>query len=265
MAGALVDRVIVIIGGTSGIGLSAAKACLAEGACVAAIGLESDQAEGAWNEMGYSDRARGWGADVRDPATAPFAVQAAIDYFGRFDALYHVAGGSGRKFGDGPLHELTDDGWHETLELNLASVMRSNRAAVRQFLKQQTGGSIVNVSSVLATSPSPKFFATHAYATAKSAIIGFSRSCAAYYAAQNIRFNVIAPGLTDTPMSQRAAGDDAIMKYVARKQPLDGGRIGQPQDLDAAAVFLLSEQSRFVTGQVLTIDGGWSISEGRES
>jgi NAD(P)-dependent dehydrogenase (short-subunit alcohol dehydrogenase family) len=261
--GVLKDRVVVIIGGTSGIGLSAAKACIAHGAFVAVIGLENDDAQGAAYQLGSATRARAWAADVRDPTTAPFVVKSALEHFGRFDALYHVAGGSGRKFGDGPLDKITDEGWQKTLELNLTSVMHSNRAAVQQFLKQKTGGSIVNVSSVLATSPSPKFFATHAYTAAKSAIIGFTRSCAAYYAMKNIRFNVIAPGLVKTSMSKRAADDKQIKKFIKTKQPLDGGRIGAATDIDAAAVYLLSDQSKFVTGQVLAVDGGWCVSEGQ--
>src|SRR5437764_406640 len=84
--------------------------------------------------------------------------------------------------------------------------------------------------------------ATHACAAAKSAVIGFTKSCAAYYAPQQIRFNVLAPALVETPMSQRAATDTKIQRYIAAKQPLDGGRIGQPKDLDAAVVYFLSEQ-----------------------
>ena len=92
----------------------------------------------------------------------------------RFDALYHVAGGSGRAFGDGPLHEITDAGWDETLRFNLTSVFHSNRAATARFLEQQTGGSILNLGSVLGSSPSPRYFATHAYAAAKAAIVGLT-------------------------------------------------------------------------------------------
>ena len=123
----------------------------------------------------------------------------------------------------------------------------------------------MNLGSVLAESPSPEHFATHAYAAAKAAAVGLTRSCAAFYAKHGIRFNLIAPGLVDTPMARRAAGDSSIQQFISRKQPLDGGRIGHPEDLDAAVVFFLSEQSKFVTGQVLAIDGGWSVSEGRES
>jgi NAD(P)-dependent dehydrogenase (short-subunit alcohol dehydrogenase family) len=122
---------------------------------------------------------------------------------------------------------------------------------------------VLNLGSVLGFSPSATFFSTHAYATAKAAIIGLTKSAAAHYATHNIRFNVLAPALVATPMSQRAQGDKAIMEFIKTKQPLEGGRIGQPADVDSAAVFFMSDESRFVTGQVLAVDGGWSVSEGQ--
>ena len=198
-----------------------------------------------------------------DPDAASRVIEAAVQSFGRVDALYHVAGGSGRSKGDGPLHELTDDGWRYTVDLNLTSAVFSNRAAVRQFLKQGGGGSILNMGSVLGWSPSPQYFASHAYAATKAAIIGFSRATASYYAKDNIRVNVIAPALIQTPMSQRACGNDDIVKFAAAKQPLDGGRVGMPDDVDGAALFLLSRQAHYITGQVLAVDGGWCVSEGR--
>src|SRR5204863_6543152 len=102
-----------------------------------------------------------------------------------------------------------------------------------------------------------------AYAAAKAAVIGFTKSAAAYYAGAGVRFNVLAPALVATPMSQRAQGNDEVLEFIASKQPLDGGRIGQPADLDAAAVYFMSDESKFVTGQVLAVDGGWCVSEGR--
>jgi NAD(P)-dependent dehydrogenase (short-subunit alcohol dehydrogenase family) len=257
----LFEKVIVIVGGTSGIGRSATRAIREAGARLVVVGLEARSCEETAAEI--SDGAIFQCADACDPTTAVKAVAAAIEHYGRFDALYHVAGGSGRRFGDGPLHEITDDGWTRTLDLNLGSVFHSNRAAIRQFLAQGRGGAIVNLASVLAYSPSPAHFATHAYATAKSGVIGLSKSAAAHYASHNIRVNVIAPGLVDTPMAQRAANDPAIQKFVRSKQPLDGGRIGSASDLDAAAVFLLSDAARFCTGQILAIDGGWSVSQGQ--
>lgn len=261
MADALRGKSIVIIGGTTGLGLSAARACIADGATVVVVGRNPDSAHDA--QVALGNACVTLVADATDPATAPRAIEQALAHFGGFHALYHVAGGSGRRMGDGPLHEITDEGWRFTFDLNLTSLFNSNRAAVRQFLKQQTGGSVLNMGSVLGFAPSPAYFSTHAYAATKSAIIGFTKSCAAYYARQSIRFNVLAPALVETPMAKRAAGDEHILDFIRTKQPLDGGRIGRPDDLDAAAVYFLSEASKFVTGQVLAVDGGWSVSEGQ--
>ncbi|PTY01819.1 short-chain dehydrogenase [Verrucomicrobia bacterium LW23] len=268
------DKVIVVIGGTTGLGFSAARAFVNAGSSVVVVGLDDSstsealsllQAPGSCHEGqigGTKARVRGLTGNATFPETARRAIAEAVNTFGRLDGLYHVAGGSGRLMGDGPLGDITDEGWDATLELNLTSLFYSNRAAVRQFLDQGGGGSILNLGSVLGWSPAPRYFGTHAYAAAKAAVVGLTKSAAAYYASSGIRFNVLAPALVETPMSRRAVADKAIMSYVRRKQPLDGGRIGQPSDLDAAAVYFMSDGSRFTTGQVLSIDGGWSICEG---
>lgn len=257
----LKNKSFVIIGGTTGLGLSAARAFVQCGARVVIVGRNPASAQAARKELGRT--ARELSADATNSDTAEQAIKVALDAFGRFDGLYHVAGGSGRKMGDGPLHELTDEGWRATVDLNLTSLVYSNRAAVRQFLKQQRGGSILNMGSVLGWSPSPRHFATHAYAATKSAVIGFTKSVAAYYADKNIRCNVLAPALVETPMAKRAAQDKTILDFIKTKQPLDGGRIGHPEDLDAAAVFFMSDAAKFTTGQVLAVDGGWCLSEGQ--
>jgi NAD(P)-dependent dehydrogenase (short-subunit alcohol dehydrogenase family) len=257
----LSGKSVVIVGGTSGLGLSAAQALIAEGATVVVVGRSAEKIEAAKKLLGQ--KALGLAADATDPSAAAAAIQISIGNFGNFHGLYHVAGGSGRRQGDGPLHEVSDEGWRHTLNQNLSSLFYSNRAAAQQFLKQKAGGSVVNMSSVLGFSPSPQYFSTHAYAAAKAAVIGLTKSAAAYYAPANIRFNVLAPALVSTPMSQRAQDDAEILQFIKTKQPLDGGRIGRAADLDAAIVYLLSDESRFVTGQVLAIDGGWTVSEGQ--
>ena len=175
--------------------------------------------------------------------------------------MFHVAGGSGRRFGDGPLDAITDEGWRATIDLNLTSLFYTCRAATRYFVEQKRGGSILVMTSVLAFSPAPAHFATHAYAASKAGAIGLMTACAAYYAPMGIRFNAIAPALVDTPGARRAVQDPRIAAYVQARQPLDGGRIGRPEDIDGAVVYLLSDESRFVTGQVLAVDGGWSVSD----
>ncbi len=260
---ALRGKVIVIIGGTTGLGLSAARACVAAGARVVVAGRRAESAAAAEAELG--DAGVAVVGDAIDASLAPRAIQEGVERFGAVHGLYHVAGGSGRRMGDGPLHEITDDGWRVTLDLNLTSCIYSSRAVVRHFLGAGHGGSVVNMGSVLGSSPSPRFFATHAYAATKAAIVGLTRSAASWYAAYDIRFNVIAPALVETPMARRAVTDAHIMEFIRSKQPLDGGRIGRPEDCDGAAVYLLSDSSRFVTGQVLTVDGGWTVSEGQYS
>lgn len=257
----LKNKNIVIIGGTTGIGLSAARAFIANDANIVAVGRNADNVNEAQEILGK--KAEVISADATNSDTAIHAINTCIKKFGNFDGLYHVAGGSGRKMGDGPLHELTLDGWNKTMELNLTSLMLSNQAAVKKFLELNKGGTILNMSSVLGYSPSPHYFSTHAYAAAKAAVIGFTKSIAAYYVSNNIRVNVIAPAVVETPMAQRAANDQKIMSFIKTKQPLDGGRIGMPEDVDGLAIYFMSEQSKFTTGQVIAVDGGWSVSEGQ--
>ncbi|MDP8244644.1 MAG: SDR family oxidoreductase [Candidatus Hinthialibacter antarcticus] len=259
----LQDQSIVIIGGTSGLGLSGALACLNAGANVVVAGRDDEYLEAARTQLGNA--AVVISGDAMQPELAQQAVETAVERFGALHGLYHVAGGSGRRMGDGPLHEASDEGWDYTLQLNLTSMFYSNRAALKQLMKQQQGGAILNLSSSLWDSPSPAFFSTHAYATAKAAVVGMVRATSAYYAPHDIRINALAPGLTETPMSKRAFGDDEIMQFAARRQPLQGGRGGQPSDLDAAVVYFLSDASRYVTGQVLAVDGGWSVCDGERA
>ena len=261
MSKQLENKNIVIIGGTTGIGLSAAKAFIAEGAKIVVVGRNPNSVSQAKKILG--ENAEILAADATHPETATNSIRTCIEKFGSFDGLYHVAGGSGRKMGDGPLHELTLEGWNKTLELNLTSLMLSNKAAVKKFLELKKSGKILNMGSVLGFSPSQKYFSTHAYAASKAAIIGFSKSIAAYYAKDNIRINVVAPALVETPMAQRAANDEEILSFIKTKQPLDGGRIGKPEDTDGIAVYFMSDQSKFTTGQVGAVDGGWGLSAGR--
>jgi NAD(P)-dependent dehydrogenase (short-subunit alcohol dehydrogenase family) len=256
-------KTFLIIGGTTGLGLSAAKTLVANGHRVAILGRNRENLDSALKSLG--DKAIGTTGDATQPDGADSLLRHAIEQWGAIDGLYHVAGGSGRSKGDGPAHEISDEGIDYTLDLNLKSVILSNRSAIRQFRRQGTGGVILNMGSVLGFSPSPRHFSTHIYAAAKAAVTGFTKSIAATYAKENIRANVIAPALVETPMSKRAASNSEILDFITTKQPLEGGRIGTPSDLDGAALFFLTGTSRFVTGQVLAVDGGWTVSDGQYS
>lgn len=252
---------IIVMGGTSGLGLAGAKSFIDAGASVVAIGRNRESCEDAETELGKN--AIVLEGDATHPATMDLAMQAFTSKSKTIHGLFHVAGGSGRSFGDGPLHELTIEGWNKTFELNLTSLMLSNQSYIKYLLANNIAGSILNMGSVLGYSPAPKYFATHAYAATKSAIIGFSKSIASYYAPHNIRINVIAPSLFVTPMAKRAAENDMIMAYVKTKQPLQNGRAGYPEDIAGAACYFMSDASSFTTGQVLSVDGGWSITDGQ--
>jgi len=256
MSGRRFDGKTCLVTGSTGIAAAAARGLAEEGGSVFVVSRTADHAR----ELAHSISGAGWRqADLAQEEEADASVAACVERFGRLDCVYNVAGISGRRFGDGPLHELTVEGWETVMSANARSAFLVTRAAVRHLLAQGSGGAILNMSSVLATSPSPEHFATHAYAASKGAIEAFSRSIAAYYALDGIRVNVIAPALVATPMSRRAQDDPEILAYLADKQPLAGGPI-DPADLVGTALYLLSDDARIVTGQVIAVDGGWSAA-----
>jgi NAD(P)-dependent dehydrogenase (short-subunit alcohol dehydrogenase family) len=201
--------------------------------------------------------------DLTDPKFAPDVVADCASSFKRLDALFNVAGISGRRHGDGPIHECTEEGWSATLNANLTTQYRMCREVGRLMLSQPEvdgqRGVILNMSSILAIDPEPQHFDTIAYAVSKGAIITMSRSMAASYAKSKIRVNAIAPGLVATPMSARALASPEILQFLKTKQPLFEGTI-PVQDVAAACAYLLTDASRAVTGQVLAIDAGWSLT-----
>jgi NAD(P)-dependent dehydrogenase (short-subunit alcohol dehydrogenase family) len=202
--------------------------------------------------------------DLTDPSFAPRLVEAAVAQFGRLDGVFNVAGISGRRYGDGPVHQCTEDGWAITLNTNATTQYRVCREAVRVMLGQDPGpngqrGVILNMASVLGIDPEPKHFDTVGYAASKGAIISFSRTMAASYARDKIRVNVIAPALVRTAMSTRASEDEEIRTFMKIKQPLVEDVIAV-EDAASACVYLLTDLSRAVTGIVLAVDAGWQLA-----
>jgi NAD(P)-dependent dehydrogenase (short-subunit alcohol dehydrogenase family) len=261
----LADRTALIVGGTSGIGLATARRFRDEGARVVVAGRSPEHGAEAVATLGD---ARFLPVEVKDEASVQALFRDALPALGgRLDVLYHVAGISGRRFGDGPLHDCTADGWDEVLDLNARGMFLTNRAAVRIMLAQDRDaaglrGTILNMGSVLGWSPAPALFGTYAYAASKGAIVAMTKAAAAMYAPEGLRINLIAPALIDTPMARRAVTDPTIRAYLATKQPIAGGP-GTPDDCAEAALFLCEPASRFTTGVVLNVDGGWCLSEGQ--
>jgi NAD(P)-dependent dehydrogenase (short-subunit alcohol dehydrogenase family) len=258
----LPNKRCLLVGGSTGLGLAAAERFLQEGARLVIAGRSPEKGTAAVATLAAHGAVHFVACDASIAEQVEVLYREATAWLGGLDVLYHVAGISGRRHGDGPLHECTDDGWQTTLDANLKSTFLTNRAALRHFLGQRQPGAILNMASVLGFAPSPHFFDTAAYAATKGGIIALSRLAAARYAADGVRVNVIAPGLIDTPMSTRAVGDPAILAFLRSKQPLARGP-GRPEDCSDAAVFLCSDAAHFITGVVLPVDGGWCVSEGQ--
>lgn len=257
---------VCLVTGSTGMAAAAARALAGERGRLFVVSRTADHAAQLAAEIAAQGGTAGWAvADVSREDEVRDAFAACVAAYGRLDAVYSAAGISGRRFGDGPLHEATVDGWETVLAANARSQFLVLRAAVRQLLAQEADerglrGAILAMSSVLATSPAPAHFATHAYAASKGAIEALTRAAAAQYAQHGIRINAIAPALVATPMSRRAQDDPRIVNYLRRRQPLAGGPI-HPDDVTGTALFLLSDESRAVTGQVVAVDAGWSVSD----
>lgn len=250
MAGRLAGKVALITGASGGIGRAAVCSFLAEGASVVALDLSLDALA-----EDYPAVALAVSADVTACAAVEEAFARVEAAFGRLDVLFNVVGASGRRVGDGPVDLCTEEGWDWTLAVNLKSVYLCSRFAV-PLLRKGGGGSIINLASVLGM-VGDAGFDTHAYAAAKGGVISLTRAMAAKYAAERIRVNALAPGLIRTPMSLRAQSDAGVLERLPDLHPLTGD-FGEPEDVAAAALYLASDESRFVTGAVLPVDGGWT-------
>jgi NAD(P)-dependent dehydrogenase (short-subunit alcohol dehydrogenase family) len=222
--------VVVVTGAAGGIGGATVDAFERAGHTVLGVDLEQ--------------------ADLTDPS----AVTDLYSRLDRLDVLVTAHGISGRRFGDGPVDECTDDAWDAVLGVNLRSVFLCCRAAVPK-LRAADGGAIVTVASALGLVGGDRDFSTHAYAASKGGVIALTRAMAVTYAHEGIRCNVVCPGLIATPMSRRAQADPAIRARLPELQPLTGD-FGRPEDVAEAALYLAT--APFVTGAVLTVDGGWT-------
>jgi NAD(P)-dependent dehydrogenase (short-subunit alcohol dehydrogenase family) len=245
----------IVVTGASGIAAAGARAAARENAAVFVISLDSTECRELTEEV---DGAGFAVADLTDEEQTEGAFESARSRLGSIDGLFAVAGASGRPFGDGPIDEMSLAALVETFRVNGGPAFLAAREAVREM--RGHGGSVVLVSSVLVTNPSPEHFSTHGYAAAKGSIHALTTALASRYAADEIRVNCLAPGLVQTPMSERAASAPDILAYATRKQPLARGLL-DPESVASAAVFLLSDESAMITGQVLAVDGGWGVTE----
>ena len=213
--GRLSGRVIAVTGAT-GIAGAAAVRLAAEGASVFTISRTAKRCEALHERIVGAGGVHAWAtADLRSEDETTRAFSRLDEQYGSLDGLLAVAGGSGRRFGDGMVHEMDLEAWTDTLDLNLTTTFLAVRESIRRM--RSRGGSIVVVSSVLASHPSPRRFGTHAYAVAKGGQLALVRTTAAAYANDGIRVNAIAPAVVVTPMSERAQHDEDIVSARTRR------------------------------------------------
>jgi NAD(P)-dependent dehydrogenase (short-subunit alcohol dehydrogenase family) len=243
VAADLSGRVALITGAASGIGRASALAFASAGACVALVDVDAaGLAETAAAVRKAGSRAEVLVADVTDLRAVTTAVGRAVQVFGRLDAAHNNAGVPGPYV---PLDQYEEDDFLRVLQVDLAGVWRCMRAEIRQ-MRGQGSGAIVNTSSMLGAAAMPD---NGAYVAAKHGVHGLTRAAALELGGTGIRVNAIAPGVTRTGMTS------AVSDELLRAVPL--GRIAEPEEIAAAAVWLCSPEASYITGSVLVADGGW--------
>jgi NAD(P)-dependent dehydrogenase (short-subunit alcohol dehydrogenase family) len=243
VAADLSGRVALITGAASGIGRASALAFASAGAHVALMDVDADGlAETAAAARKAGARAEALVADVTDLQAVTAAVGRAVHVFGRLDAAHNNAGVPGPYV---PLDQYEEEDFLRVLQVDLAGVWRCMRAEIRQ-MRGQGSGAIVNTSSMLGAAAMPD---NGAYVAAKHGVHGLTRAAALELGGTGIRVNAIAPGVTRTGMTSAVSGE------LLRAVPL--GRIAEPEEIAAAAVWLCSPEASYITGSVLVADGGW--------
>jgi len=265
----LADRVVIVTGGARGIGAGIAECLAADGAKLALLDIDGEEAESTAKRLGAGHL--GFAADVSDETAAADAVARVAEALGRVDGLVNNAGGGNRKasLANGPFERVQQEGWDEQMALNLRTTFAASKAAIPHLKQAGAGGAaIVNIASVAGLVASP---AMPAYAAAKAGVLSLTRTLAFELGSSDVRVNAICPGLLYTRAWQVLSTNiqkrggryadmtpkEVFLEIVRGQTPL--GREQTPEDVGRLTAFLCSDYARNITGQVIALDGGMTL------
>lgn len=243
----LENRTVIITGGGTGIGLACTERFVREGARVVIFGRRKEPLEQAARRLG--DAVLAIPGDITKNEDVDLLIEQTLKRHGRIDVLINNAG----TLWGGPFHETPDEAFDEVLNINLRGLFRLTRGVLKQMV-QQKSGSLVHISSILGIIAVPQ---TAAYNISKGALNQLSRSIAIEYAPLGIRSNAVCPGMIETEMTEPLQKDTALMEEW-KKYYYPMGRFGKPGEVANACLFLASDESSFITGAVLPVDGGFT-------
>lgn len=242
-------KVALITGGARGIGQAMAERLVRDGAHVVIADIAETALQETASELGGESLAVV--VDVTDEDSVASMVQATVDRFGRLDYAFNNAGISDLPK---PLVDFDAESWHRMIAVNMTGIFYCMKHEIRQLLTQapndERRGAIVNTSSGAGIIPAP---GQPHYTAAKHGVLGLTKLGAQEYGAEGVRVNAICPGLTDTPMVSGSLPKEIVDQVLAT---MPGGKLGRPEDVAAAAIWLCSEDARWVNGQSLVVDGG---------
>ena len=247
MSQSLEGKVTIVTGAASGIGAAAARLFHAAGAILTLV--DRDEAGLRETAAAVGDGALVCAADISDPAAVQAAVATTMERHGRLDCAFNNAGVDSFEWA---VAELPDEEWRRVIEIDLTGVFFCMKHEI-VAMRTSGGGAIVNTSSGLGLVAVAN---QSAYIAAKHGVLGLTKAAALEYVKEGIRVNAVCPGIIRTPMAARGiAGNPAVEEALAKIQPI--GRLGEPDELANAALFLLSDAASFITGESLAVDGGY--------